>query len=263
MNARYPGLILATALAATPALAIDEFHAPPVDSSLEAASRYAAASSQGRDVLLKARPTDAEVGDAESFGREVRWLGLLAGSVFLQPNCSPGDSGCVALNPAPAPTSFDVPDVAVVTLPGGSSHSLLCHWQTPVVGVAFANPSASPVDYRLEAMPVYRIHSRVLRGASDPVTGQPYNGVLELPMPAIATEGEIAAGDYKVEQFTGARICIGGLVSRKALMQRYGLSERDATRFFREPIQVRMGIRGSAHNVDIANLYFGTRLTGD
>ena len=66
-----------------------------------------------------------------------------------------------------------------------------------------------------------------------------------------------------MEQFTGTRTCIGGLVSRKTLVQRYGLSERDATRFFRESIQVRMGIRGSAHNVDIANLYFGTRLTGD
>ena len=125
MNPLSLGFTLAAALAAIPAHAGDEFHSPPAEASLEAASRYAAAAARGRDMLLKARPTDAEVGDADSFGREVRWLGLMAGSVFLQPNCSAGDASCVALNPAPAPTSFDVPDIAVVTLPGGSSQSLL------------------------------------------------------------------------------------------------------------------------------------------
>ncbi len=63
----------------------------------------------------KAAPTDAEVGDANSFGRDVKWLGLLqSGSVSFQSDCTPApgdpppgpDDRCVTLNAAPAATSF-------------------------------------------------------------------------------------------------------------------------------------------------------------
>ena len=38
----------------------------------------------------KAGPTDADVGDADSFGKNVKWLGLLqTGSISLQPDCTP------------------------------------------------------------------------------------------------------------------------------------------------------------------------------
>ncbi|HEX5693129.1 MAG TPA: hypothetical protein VFY00_00745, partial [Arenimonas sp.] len=256
------GLALAAALAVPTVHADDRFQSPSPESALRAAIDDVRHAAPGLNPK-KARPSAAQVGDADSFGREVRWLGLLAGSVFLQPNCSPTDTGCVALAPAPAVTRFDVPDVAVITLPGGSSHSLLCHWQSPVVGVAFTNQGPARVRYQLEAFPVYRIESRVLRGLSHPTTGQPYNGVIELPIAAVLTEGYAEPGDYTVESYTGTRTCIGGLVSRRSLVDSYGLSEREATQFFREPIQVRMGIRGEAQHVDTANLYFGTRLTGD
>lgn len=256
------GLALAAAAAASAAFADDLFLSPPIEASLEAAAGHGAVLAQ-RDALKRARPGAAAVGDPDSFGRNVKWLGLLAGSVFLQPNCTPGDAGCVALQPAPATTVFEVPDIAVVSLPAGSSHSLLCHWQTPVVGVQFINTETTRSRYQLRADPVYRISSPVLRGLRDPNTGQPYNGTIEVPIVAVATEGYLAPGDHAFEQFTGTRTCIGGLVDRNNLVNRYGLSEREATQFFRGPIEVRMGIRGQAKGVDIANLYFGTRLTGD
>lgn len=199
----------------------------------------------------------------DSFGRNVRWLGLLTGSLDLQPNCPPSSAGCVEIAPPPAVTQFDVPDVAVITLPGGSSHSLLCHWQAPAGGVAFANPTSDRVRYQFEATAVYRIESRVLRGLRHPTTGQPYNGVIEVPVAAMLREDYAEPGDYVVESAPGARTCIGGLVSRQSLVNNYGLSDREATQFFREPIQVRMGFRGKARFVDTAFLSFGTRLTGD
>jgi len=262
MNPIPLGLALAAALAVPTSQATDRFLSPPAESALRAAIDSDARTAPGK-AGNKAMPDAAAVGDADSFGREVRWLGLLAGSVFLQPNCSPSDGGCVALAPGGAVTRFDVPDVAVVTLPGGSSHSLLCQSQTPVVGAAFANPTTARARYELEAFPVYQIRSRVLRGLSHPTSGQPYNGVIELPIAAVLTEGYLEPGDYKVDSHTGARNCIGGLVSRRSLVENYGLSDREAERFFAETIQVSMGIRGRARYVDTANLYFGTRLTGD
>ena len=160
-------------------------------------------------------------------------------------------------------TQFDLPDLAVVTLPAGSSHSLVCHLQTPAGGVNFANPTTARVRYEFEAFAVYRIESRVLRGLRHPTTGQPYNGAIEIPIAAARAEGYAEPGDYIAESFGGTRACIGGLVSRQVLMTNYGLSESEISQFFREPIQVRMGIRGQARFADMAFLTIGTRLTGD
>ncbi|WP_374603106.1 hypothetical protein [Arenimonas sp.] len=256
------GLALAAALAVPAAHADDLLPSPPAESALRAAfdaDLNAAAGSTAK----KGKVTNALVGDADSFGREVQWLGLLSAALDLQPNCSPSAPGCVPLAPSPNLTQFDLPDLAVLTLPAGSSHSLVCHLQTPAGGVNFANPTTARVRYEFEAFAVYRIESRVLRGLSHPGTGQPYNGVIEIPIAAALAEGYAEPGDYLTQSFGGTRACIGGLVSRQVLMSNFGLSEREATQFFREPIQVRMGIRGQARFADMAYLRIGTRLTGD
>lgn len=256
------GLALAAVLAVPTAGAEDTFQSPPVESALRAAFDADLHASPG-PAANKAKPKAAQVGDADSFGRPVRWLGLLSASLDLQPNCSPATAGCVPLAPLPAVTHFDLPDLAVVTLPAGSSHSLLCHWQTPAGGVNFANPTTARVRYQFEAFAVYRIESRVLRGLRHPGTGQPYNGVIEIPILAARNEGYAEPGDYIAETFGGTRACIGGLASRQTLMNNYGLSEREVTQFFREPIQVRMGIRGQARFADMAFVTVGTRIAGD
>src|SRR5688572_372297 len=78
--------------------------------------------------------TDATVGDAASFGRNVKWLGLLSGYGRLSADCTadPADtSPCQTLAPAPSGTGFDFPAVDSITIPGRSANSLLCHTQTP------------------------------------------------------------------------------------------------------------------------------------
>tara|TARA_R110002020_G_scaffold104073_6_gene243698 strand:- start:2234 stop:3022 length:789 start_codon:yes stop_codon:yes gene_type:complete len=256
------GLALAAALAVPTAHADDRLPSPPAESALRAAIEtdlHAAPDSSAK----KGKVSNALVGDADSFGRNVRWLGLLSATLDLQPNCSPSTPGCVPLAAPPNLTQFDLPDLAVVTLPAGSSHSLVCHLQTPAGGVNFANPTTTRVRYEFEAFAVYRIESRVLRGLRHPVTGQPYNGVIEIPIAAAQADGYAEPGDYISESFGGTRACIGGLVSRQVLMGNFGLSDREATQFFREPIQVRMGLRGQARFADMAYLSVGTRLTGD
>ena len=54
MNPLSLGFTLAAALAAIPAHAGDEFHSPPVEASLEAASRYAAAAARADAFLTLA-----------------------------------------------------------------------------------------------------------------------------------------------------------------------------------------------------------------
>ncbi|GGA87150.1 hypothetical protein GCM10011521_26980 [Arenimonas soli] len=258
-------LALATALATAPALADDSFRSPDVKKAL--AAGRAAILAERAGLARKAAPTPEEVGDADSFGRNVKWLGLLSGYIYLLPDCSvpgePADPRCITLNPAGAPTPFAAEDVAVVTLPGRSSHSLICHWQTPIAGVAFANYGATRAPYQFRVFPTYRIESEVLDGLSDPNTGTPYNGAIEVGVGAINVSGYLEPGDFVLEQFTQTRTCIGGIVSKRSLVNGYGLTEAQARRFFREPITIRMSLQGQATLVDSANINFGTRLTGD
>lgn len=215
-------------------------------------------------------PTVEEVGDADSFGRTPRWLGLLSGVVTLAGDCTPApgepaDPSCVVLNPAPATTTFRVDDLDVLVLPGRSTRSLLCHWQTPVASYSAFNPTGGPESFQFRVTPVYRIESAVLLepGLADPNTGLPYNGVIELGLTSVFKFGTLAPGDSGSELLTGTRMCIGGLVSRASLVQAYGLSEAQADRFFREPVTIRLGISGSARLVESASINIGTRFVGD
>lgn len=260
-------LALAATLTAAPALADDSFRSPPLEDTL-AAGRAALKSARLADpAAAKAAPTAAEVGDADSFDRKLNWLGLLSGFTYLQTDCvvpgEPLDPRCIQLNPAPDFTAFEAPDLAAITLPGKSTNSLLCHWQTPIVSVGFANFTAATEQYRFQAFPVYRIENEVLDGLSDPNTGTPYNGAIELGLGAINVSGSIAPGEYNVEQFTFTRTCIGGLVSKQSLVGVYGLTEQQAKQFFKKPITITMSIRGNARMVDGANINFGTRFVGD
>jgi len=212
--------------------------------------------------------TDDDVGDADSFGRGMNWLGLLTGYVRLDTDCTPApgdpaDPYCLTLNPAPAFTSFNMPDLDSITLPGRSSHSLLCHWQTPLVNLSFSNNTGARQLYRFQVAPTYRIESTVLDGLTDPNTGLPFGGAIELSLNAMSRVGTIDDGEFHSEVVSGARMCIGGLVSRRSLVDSYGLTDAQARRFFREPITIRFGLRGNAQMLDGASINFGTRFAGD
>lgn len=221
-------------------------------------------------VLAPAAVTTEEVGDAGSFGKNVKWLGLASGYVQLLDTCTPlpGDpapENCIEVNPAPAVTTFNLSNLDSVTLPGRSTETLICHWQTPIVSYSAVNPTASPASLQLRVTPVYRIQSDVLNDPAliDPNTGLPFGGVLELALTSINLSSQMQPGDFEFETITGTRMCIGGLVSKESLVGTYGLTEAQANRFFRRPITISLGIRGQSRLVDGATINIGTRFVGD
>ena len=209
--------------------------------------------------------TDEDVGDADSFGRDVHWLGLLSAYGRLSTDCSadPADAPCQTVAAAPAITGFDFPDLDVLVLPARASQSLLCHSQTPVVSWSAANDTAVPNEAMLRVTPYYRIESEVLVGLSDPNTGVPYDGVIELGLTGIYRAQTLQPGESTQDLDTGTRACIAGLVSKQNLVSAYGLTEAQADQFFRRPITIRFGVRGSASLVEDADINVGTRFYGD
>lgn len=215
---------------------------------------------------LAAPPSDAEVGDAASFGKNAKWLGLVAGSVYLDTDCTGDTSGtCVTLNPAPAVTTFRINDLDSIALPKKSTESMLCHWQTPIVAYSYSNYTGTDQYMQFRAYPIYRVRSKVLDDPTliDPGTGLPFNGEIELPLSGVSKFGLLPNGSYQYEQDTSTRTCIAGLISAKNLELGYGLTPQQVKEFFKGPITIHLDIAGTVQMVDSASIYFGTRFLGD
>lgn len=258
---------------AAPPPEADGFRSPPLADSLaagqQAIAREDKAAKAGK-VGAAAAPTIEEVGDAGSFGKNVKWLGLVSINMTLTDDCSPvaGEpalANCIELAPAPAATPINAPDLASITLPGRSTETLLCHWQTPIVSYSLANYTGAPAQYQFRLSPTYRFESDVLDdpGLINPQTGLPFGGSLSLSLTSLNRFGTLAPDAYEVQYESGTRMCIAGVLSQRSLVEQWGLTPAQARRFFRRPITIVMGLSGTSRLVDGANINFGTRFVGD
>jgi hypothetical protein len=211
-----------------------------------------------------------DVGDVDSFGREVRWLGVTQMNIELADTCPPPGTdpsgACAVLGPPGTLTSFAFDDVARITLPGKSAESLLCHWLSPFLTTGYANPTAAPVIAMLTYSPTLTIENPVLDDPAliDPMTGLPFNGRLQTSMSASERfELPLPAGVEINERTRDSAVCIAGFLTRRSLVENYGLTEAQAKAFFKKETTVRMNISGSARYVQYASMIFGLRIVGD
>jgi hypothetical protein len=212
-------------------------------------------------------PTEEEVGDIDSFGRNVKWLGVTQMNLQLVDSCAPDAlPGCVELNPAPAPTSFAFADLARIELPKKAANSLLCYWLSPFLFTSYSNPTAAPVTARLRFSPTLTVENPVLDDPAliDPMTGLPFGGSLQTSMTSSEQfEVLLDPGQQLTERTRDSAVCIAGFISKRNLVANWGLSESQAKEFFKQPTTVRMNISGTAEYVQFANLIFGFRIVGD
>lgn len=216
-------------------------------------------------------PTDADVGDAASFGRNVRWLGLTAAYVQASTDCpsivaeDPG-ALCQQISDLAVSTPFAFNDIASIKLPANASNSLLCHWFSPRVAVTFFNPTANPVPGRYSYNPTLTVENPVLNDPAmvDATTGLPFNGKLTTSMSASESVQVVVDPAIPISQnLRDSVVCQAGLLSKKALVETYGLTTTQANSFFANPTTVRLNVSGSSRFVDYAFYSFGLRIVGD
>lgn len=220
-------------------------------------------------VPVPTQPTPEEVGDADSFGRPMKWLGVAQADVILTEDCSlPEFQGrnCAQTLPAPAQTTFAFQDVDSITLPGNAAHSLLCHWFSPMLMLGYENPGAQPAVARLRYSPRLRIQSEVLDDPAllDPTTGRPFDGSLLTPISSheqMATT--LLAHEERFEVLRDSNTCMAGFLTRRQLVETYGLTEAQARSVFGHPMTISIQIEGAASYVGEASLVFGLRILGD
>jgi hypothetical protein len=214
-----------------------------------------------------------DVGDVDSFGRNVRWLGLMSyGGLVLRQDCTPVDGDppdmrCMQVDPAQVSNQLqEFQDIARMTLPGRSTNSFLCHWLTPTAIGNFNNQSGyDDRNSRLSLFPSLTVENTALNapGLVDPETGLPLNGKLNVYLNTNHVFEHLDANEQMPLRYTASRTCIGGYVSKQQLMSYYGLSEAQAADFFRNPTTIRLNLQVMASQVQYANIAYGVRFVGD
>lgn len=207
-----------------------------------------------------------DVGDIDSFGRNLRWLGVTQMEAALRVDCSAwAGPGCQVITPG-ALSSFSFTDLARIRLPPRATRSLLCHWLSPVATVSYENATGSPVNALLRYSPTLTIENEVLNDPAliNPMTGLPFGGRLDTSLTSSEFyEVPLAPGARFTERSRDSAVCIAGFLSRRALVDTYGLSDAQATAFFQRETMVRMNLSGAVNHVTDASFVFGLRIIGD
>jgi hypothetical protein len=212
-------------------------------------------------------PTAADVGDADSFGRGLKWLGTIGGGAFtFSSYCASGDTSCVTLNPAPALTSFSFTDLGRIALPARAANSLICQWVTPYIYYDFANNTGANATAQFRVFPTVTVDSAVLADPMliNPDTGLPVNGSLTIGLTgSYQYSHTLEPGEREQQRSQFSRTCIGGVLSKQSLMGGYGLTAAQADAFFQKPITMHFNMSGTVSLVDSAMLLYNVRFVGD
>lgn len=211
--------------------------------------------------------TVEDVGDVDSFGRNLRWLGVTQMEARLSSDCTDWTGpGCQVLAPPGTFTTFAFNDLARIRLPPRATKSLLCYWVSPLVTVSYFNPTGSQVNATLRYSPTLTIENAVLNDPAliNPMTGLPFAGSLQTSLTSTELyEVPLAAGTGFNERSRDSAVCIAGVLSKRALVDNYGLTEAQAASFFQQETMVRLNLAGATNYVTSASLIFGLRLIGD
>ncbi len=161
---------------------------------------------------------------------------------------------------------FDLPDIGRMTLPGKTSHNILCHWTSGNGVYSLFNGTGVTASARMSLHPYLVVESSVLSNPLliDPSTGLPFNGSLKTaPGTTYLDIQTLAPNARSTQRMSDSRVCIAGAISRQGLIQGYGLTNAQVDDFFKNPITLKLGLNGVAINVDFASLIYGVRIMGD
>jgi hypothetical protein len=227
---------------------------------------------------LRAGPTAAEVGDAETFGHSALYMGATSGFVNLEqtglcpaptpaPSPAPlGDSFCDEMNPAPASTSFSHANICRLFLPKKATRNVIY----PVLNIflAYQLQNSTGVDQPNGEMRFtvgITLVSDALNDPSctDPNTSAPCGGQATLLFNYSYRDSQnMKNGDRHAVRETLVRAGNTGL-TRAQLQTLLGLTPAATDALFAGPMTVRLDINGFAQLATFGSITCNMRLFGD
>ena len=218
-------------------------------------------------------PTEEEVGDADSFGRDKTYLGVAqTNPVIIQADCSGADPDDICIEHAvpPALTSVDEEGLGMIELPEKATKSFLCFTFTQFSTWIWGNSTGSTQTGNMGLFLTVQVENDALNGLNNP-DGFPFNGSLFLDNAGVPTPSGIVVstrqhtlpdGAFELQRDRTTRSCTGGIVSAR-LLRAYGLTEGQIKDFFKEPMTLSFGVQGSVRMTELVQFFGGIRVYGD
>src|SRR5438105_3958618 len=226
---------------------------------------------------LRAGPTAADVGDAETFGHSALYMGATSGFVTLAatgtcpaptPTPSPapnGDSFCDELNPAPAQTNFSHNNICRINLPKKASRNVIYPVLNIFLNYQLQNLTGVDQTGILRFTAGITIVSAALNDPScvDPLTSAPCGGQATLLFNySYRDDRNMHDTDRQFLRETLVRAGNTGL-TRQQFRDSFGLSAATVDALFTGPMTVRLDLSGAARLVTDASITCNMRLFGD
>jgi len=207
--------------------------------------------------------------EQENFGNSLKWIGIVDAQLVLNQTCvfPPGEelparARCVVLQPAPAQTFWEELEVASVRIPGGTLKTVICPVFLHNTSYGMSNPTAIDHNGRLTHRTFIVLESEALQGVNHLVTGEPFNGKLEISWGNRTFARRFTPGDDAGEVLQFTRACNAGIDSN-GLVEGSGVPEAVVKEIFKKPLVIHLSFRGNARLVDFGNLAFSMRVMGN
>lgn len=217
---------------------------------------------------LIAGPSEADVGDPDSFRHNALYLGASSGAVYLRSDCSvitPDLGQCYTLNAAPNETDFDDEDVCQIKLPKGSTKDIIYPVVSFFHNYVFQNSTGSPQQAFFLYTASITIDSAALNDptCTDPNTGNPCNGHLVLQYSDnLFSEGHpINNGEHFSNTHNYSHV--GNLGITKRSLVESGIPQSVADKLFQGEMTLHLTIQGNAIMVSSGRITGNMRLFGD
>jgi len=218
-------------------------------------------------------PSASDVGDAETFGNNVIYMGAGSGFVNLSPDCSaepspspgPPTNQCFDLAATPATTTFNATNICHVKLPKDSTRNVIYPALNFFVDYQLQNTTGTPQPQGLfDFVASMDIESDVLNDPSviDPGTGLPAGGRITAEFTYRYRDDR--SMDVNARQRTRITLVrVGNTGITKAQLVGQGLSPTVVDNLFHSSMNIRLNIRGTAKLVTDASITGNMRLFGD
>jgi hypothetical protein len=226
---------------------------------------------------LQAGPSAQDVGDAETFGNNVQYMGATSGFVTMStdpcpaptPTPSPvpnGDSFCDQLNPAPAATSVSHDNICRIKLPKKATRDVIYPMLNIFLNYQLQNSTGVDQPQGLMRFTAtISIESTALNDPScvDPNTSAPCGGKLtNLFAYNFRDDRAMKNGDRQLLRETLVRAGNTGL-TKQQFQDSFGLSPALVDALFKSAITVRLDFNATTKLVDFASVTCNMRLFGD
>ena len=226
---------------------------------------------------LRAGPTAADVGDAETFGHSALYMGAASGFETLLPigGCpaatptpSPvpnGDTFCDELSPAPAQTGFSHDNICRINLPKKATRNVIYPVLNIFLNYQLQNSTGVDQTGLLRFTAGITIVSDALNGPDciDQNTSAPCGGKLTFTFNySYRDDRNMHDGDRQRLRETLVRAGNTGL-TRQQFKDSFGLLPATVDALFAGPMTVQLDLTGAAKMVTDASITCNMRLFGD